>query len=119
MIFAGIMMILLGAFQIIEGLVALFARGYYVVGPNGLVLTVNYATWGWVHFGIGVVAVLAGLGVLAGQAAARVVGIIFAALSAIVNLGFIAAYPIWSIIVIILDVIVIYALAVHGREMRT
>ena len=47
-VFAGIMLIMLGAFQVIEGLVALFDEGYYLVAPSGLVLSVDYNTWGWV-----------------------------------------------------------------------
>jgi hypothetical protein len=53
-----------------------------------------------------------------GRTWARVVGIVLAAVSAIVNIGFIYASPVWAVIVITLDVIVIYALAVHGREVR-
>jgi hypothetical protein len=117
-IFAGVAMIVLGAFQIIEGLVAVFQRSYYLVSSNNLLVHVNYSTWGWVHFGIGVAIVLVGFGIMTGAMWARVLGIAFAVISAIVNLAFIAAYPVWGIIIIALDVIVIYALAVHGREMK-
>jgi hypothetical protein len=117
-VFGGVMMILLGAFQIIEGLVALFHQGFYLVGPQGLVVDVNYNTYGWVHTIIGVVAILTGVGLLAGNMAARVVGIAVACLSALVNLAFISAYPVWSTIMIALDVIVIYAIIVHGRELK-
>jgi hypothetical protein len=117
--FAGVMMVLLGAFQVIEGLVALLARGFYAVGPEGLVVSVDYNTWGWIHLIIGLVAVAAGLGVMTGQTWARVVGIVFAGLSALVNLAFMAAYPFWSVVVIFVDIVVIYALSVHGRQMQT
>jgi hypothetical protein len=117
--FAGAMLILLGAFQVIEGLVALFARGFYAVGPQGLIVSVDYNAWGWLHLIIGVVVIAAGAGILTGQTWARVLGIIFAGLSAIVNLAFLAANPFWAIIIIAVDVVVIYALAVHGREMQT
>src|SRR3954452_5542967 len=90
-VFAGVMLITLGAFQIIEGLVALFDDGFYAVGSNGLVVNVDYNTWGWVHSIIGIVAVLAGLGLLAGNMAARIVGVGIAFLSALVNLAFISA----------------------------
>jgi hypothetical protein len=117
--FAGVMMIMLGTFQGIEGLVALLNRGFYAVGPEGLVVSVDYNAWGWLHLVIGLVLVATGLGVMTGQTWARVVGIVLAALSALVNLAFMAAYPFWSIIVIFVDIVVIYALAVHGRQMRT
>lgn len=117
-VFAGVTMIVLGAFQIIEGLVAVFNHGYYLVTSNNLLVHVNYSAWGWVHFGIGVAIVLVGFGVMTGAMWARVLGITFAVISAIVNLAFIAAYPVWGILIIALDVVVIYALAVHGREMK-
>lgn len=116
--FGGIMMILLGLFHAVEGLVAVFDHTYYLVGSSGLVVQVNYTVWGWVHFGLGVVAVVTGIGLLLGNTAARVIGVIIAGVSAIVNLSFIAAYPVWSIVVIALDVLVIYAIVAHGREMK-
>ncbi len=117
-IFAGVTMIVLGAFSIIEGLVAVVQRSFYVATTNQLSVHVNYATWGWVHFGIGVAAVLVGFGVMTGQMWARVLGIAIAVISAIVNLAFMVAYPVWGIIIIAIDIVVIYALAVHGREMK-
>src|SRR4051794_5794276 len=117
-VFGGVMLIMMGSFQIIEGLVALFDDGFYLVRSNGLVVDVNYNTWGWIHLLIGVVGVLAGLGLLVGNMVARIVGVIAAFLSAIVNLAFISAYPVWSAIMITLDVIVIYAVVVHGRELK-
>ncbi len=117
-IFAGVTMIVLGAFSIIEGLVAVFQTGFYHVGANNVIVHVNWATWGWVHFGIGVAAVLVGFGVLTGQMWARVLGIAIAVISAIVNLAFMAAYPVWGVIIIAIDIVIIYALAVHGREMK-
>jgi hypothetical protein len=117
-VFAGAMLLTLGVFQAIEGLVALFKDGFYLVRPTGLVVNVNYNTWGWTHLLIGVVAIVTGLGLFAGNMVARVVAIVVAVLSAIVNLAFISAYPVWSTIIIALDVIVIYAIIVHGGELR-
>jgi hypothetical protein len=117
-VFGGVMLITLGSFQIIEGLVALFNDGFYAVTSDGLVVDVDYNTWGWIHTAIGVVGVLAGVGLLAGNMVARVVGVVIAFLSALVNLVFISAYPLWSAIMITLDVIVMYAIIVHGREVK-
>jgi hypothetical protein len=114
--FAGIMMIMLGFFQAIAGLVALFDDGYYLVADSGLALSVDYTAWGFVHLTLGLVAVAAGLAVMAGRTWGRAIGIILAVVSALVNMAFIAAYPAWSLMIIALDVITIYALAVHGRE---
>jgi hypothetical protein len=117
-VFGGVMLIMAGAFQIIQGLVALFDDGFYLVRQDGLVVDVDYNTWGWVHLVIGAVGVLAGAGLLAGNMAARIVGVAFAFLSALLNLAFLPAYPVWSTILITLDVVVMYAIIVHGRELK-
>jgi hypothetical protein len=117
-VFASFMMFLVGAFQAIQGLVALFDDGFYLVTSGNLVVDVNYNVWGTVHLILGVLLLLSGAGVLTGNLAARTVGVILAALSAVANLVFIEAYPFWSIIIITVDVLVIYALTVHGRELR-
>ncbi|HET6668325.1 MAG TPA: hypothetical protein VFG98_13695 [Intrasporangium sp.] len=116
--FAGLMMIMLGAFHAIAGLVGLFKDEYFLVGKDGLVVTLDYTAWGWVHLILGVVVGLAGAGLLAGQTWARVVAVILALISAVVNLGFLSAYPIWSAIMIAVDILVIYAVTAHGREMQ-
>jgi hypothetical protein len=116
--FASFMMILLGSLQVIQGLVALFDDGYYRVTEGGLVVNIDYNAWGWTHLLLGVLLILCGVGVLAGNLAARTVAVVLAGLSAIVNLLFIPAYPVWSVIAITIDVLVIYAVTVHGREMR-
>jgi hypothetical protein len=118
-VFAAMMMIMVGSFQVIAGLTALFNSGYYVVGEDQLLVSADFTAWGWTHIILGAVALAAAFGLLAGQMWARVVGIAMALVSAVVNLAFIAAYPLWSIMVITLDVLVIYAIAAHGREMQT
>ncbi|HEV7210553.1 MAG TPA: hypothetical protein VGN47_02440 [Blastococcus sp.] len=117
-VFASVMMLLVGSWQFIQGLVALFDDGFYKVHPNGLVVHVNYNVWGWTHMLLGAVIALSAVGILAGNIVARTVGVLFAGLSAIANLAFIEAYPFWSILIIGVDVVVIYALTVHGRELR-
>jgi hypothetical protein len=117
-VFAGVMLMMLGGFQAIEGLVAIFRDDYYLVTRDGLLLTMDLSAWGWTHLIIGLIAVGTGIGVLLGQTWARVVGIIIAVVSALANLAFLSAYPIWCTIIIAMDVLVIYALAVHGREVR-
>jgi hypothetical protein len=117
-IFGAVMLLLIGALQAILGLVALLNSSQYLVTRRGLVVSADYTTWGWVHLVLGLLAVAAGFGVIAGQIWARVTGIVFAVLSIVVNVAFIAAYPVWSVVVIAGDIAVIYALAVHGREMR-
>jgi len=117
-VFASTMMILVGFFQAIEGIVAIFDDGFYRVTEGGLVVDVDYTVWGWTHLLLGAVLIGAGAGVLVGNIVARGVAVVVAMLSALVNLVFIEAYPIWSILIIAVDVLVIYALIVHGREMK-
>ena len=116
--FAGIIMLMVGFFQAIVGLVAMFDDTFYLVTESGLVISVDYTVWGVVHLLIGLVILAAGWAVLTGKTWGRTIGIILAVLSAIANMVFIGAYPWWSILIIVLDVIVIYALAVHGREAK-
>ena len=116
--FAAGMMLLLGTLQAVEGLVAIFDPGYYKVTSSGLVVHVSYTGWGWVHLLLGAVIGISAGGVLVGNLAARTVGVILALVSAVLNLLFISAYPVWGTIVIALDVVVIYALIVHGHELR-
>ena len=117
-VFAGVMMLMMGAFHVIQGLVALFQDTYFLVGQEGLVVQVDYTTWGWVHTILGAVVILAGIALLAGQMWARVVAIILAFGSALVNIAFLGAYPIWSITMSAIDVLVIYAVTMHGKEMK-
>ena len=63
-VFAGVLMIMMGAYQAILGFVALFDDGYYAVRPDGLVVNVDYTTWGWVHLLLGLLAFFAGFGVI-------------------------------------------------------
>jgi hypothetical protein len=117
-VFASFMMIMVGSFQIVEGVVALFNNGFYAVGRTGLVVHASYTAWGWWHLILGVLLIVGGIGILAGNMAARILGVALAGLSALSNLLFISANPFWSTIVITVDVLVIYALTVHGRELR-
>ena len=117
-VFAAFMLIMLGSIEAIQGLVAIFDPGYYLVGPEGLVVNVDYTVWGWTHLIVGLLAIAAGAGLFTGNAVARVVGVVLAVVSAVLNVAFIAAYPVWSTIVIAVDVIVIYAIVVHGRELQ-
>ena len=116
--FAGTIMVMLGGFHIIQGLVALFNDDYYLVAQSGLIVNVDFTTWGWIHLISGIVVMLAGFAVFTGQVWARTVGVVVALVSALLNLGFLAAYPIWSLMMIALDVFIIMALTVHGSEIK-
>jgi hypothetical protein len=118
MIFAGTMMIMLGAFEALQGFVALFKEDLYYVGPEGLAVQIDYSAWGWVHLILSAVVIAGGAALLAGKMWGRVLGLIVAFLSALVNIAFLAAFPVWSVIMIVVSVLVIWALTVHGAEMR-
>ena len=116
-LFAAVIMLLVGTFHIIQGLVALLNDDYFVVASSGLILNVSYTAWGWTHIIGGVIAVAAGLALFRGKMWARIVGTVVACVSAVVNVGFLGAYPIWSTVMIALDVAVIMALTVHGSDL--
>lgn len=117
-VFAGMMLILVGTFHIVQGVVALFRDEVLLVAESGLVVDVDYTAWGWTHVIWGALAILVGACLLAGQTWARVVAVIVAALSALVNITFLPAYPIWSAIMIAVDILVIWAVTVHGSEIK-
>src|SRR4051794_1427629 len=115
--FGAVIMVTMGLLWAFVGLIALVDQDYYAARENSLLAASSYATWGWVHLIGGVVSVVAGAGILwGGRRWARILRIVVAGLSAGVNLGFVSAPPAWAIIVIALDVLVIYALTVHGWE---
>ncbi len=115
--FAGIMMILSGIFDAIAGFTALLRPTWYVATPHAL-LVFNYTAWGWIDLMVGLIILLAGFSILHGSTWSRIVGVIMASISAIASLGNINSYPIWSIVIITVDILVIYALTVHGGELR-
>src|ERR1700712_3884011 len=117
--FGGIVMVMVGFFGIIEGIAALFREQVFLVAKSGLLVSVNFTTWGWVHLVLGLLVASVGCGVLAGQTWARILGVGLVMVNAVVNLAFLAASPAWSVIAISLDVLVIYALIAHGREARS
>ena len=116
--FAGVLMVLLGLFHALQGLVALFKDDYFLVSTNRLLVQVDYTAWGWAHLVLGAVTCVVGGGLVVGRMWARALGVVLALVSALVNAAFLAAYPVWSAIMIALDVLVIWAITVHGREVR-
>jgi hypothetical protein len=114
-LFAAIMLMMIGAFQAIQGLVALFNDTFYVVGQE-YIFKFDLTTWGWIHLILGTVAAVAGYFLLSGKVWARTVAVIIAVVSALLNFAWLPYYPLWSIAIITLDVFVIWALTAHGRD---
>jgi hypothetical protein len=117
-VFAAFLLLLNGCIQMLEGLMALVNEDYYEVATAGLAVSLDYSVWGWVHLLLGVAFFASGLGVLSGNLAARTVGVLLAGINALVALAFLEAAPGLGIIIVSVDVLVIYALTVHGHEMR-
>jgi hypothetical protein len=113
--FAGVMLIMIGVMDFIQGLVAVVNDTFYVVGQEW-VFEFDITAWGWIHMILGVVLVASGIGIFSGNVAARTVGVIVAALAAVVNFAWLPYFPVWSIIVIAICVAVIWALTAHGRD---
>lgn len=113
--FASVMLMIGGVFQFFAGIAALVNNKFYVVGEKW-VFQFNITTWGWIHLILGIVLFIVGIGVLSGNLAARIVGVIVAALSAIAAFMYLPWYPIWAIVVIAVDISVIWALTAHGRD---
>ena len=112
--FAGVMMVTIGVIHALEGLVAIFRPAYFLVTDDRLVVAASYTGWGWVQLIAGIVVALAGVALFSGSTWARATAVVVASLSAILNLVFVAAYPWWSLTAIAVDVLVIYAVTVHG-----
>jgi hypothetical protein len=117
--FAAAMMIMIGTFHAISGLVAIFDDGYYLVASDGLLIPFDYTAWGWVHLLLGALLVAGGAALLSGRRWARVLAVVLAVISAFANFAFISSYPVWSSIMLAVDVLVIWAVTVHGDEMRS
>jgi hypothetical protein len=117
-VFAGVILLTSGIFSVVQALVALIGPDAYYVVAGGSLFLFDVAGWGWWNLIIGALLILVGLALFAGQTWARVAAIVLAILSAVGQLLLIPAQPWWSLIIIAIDVLIIYALIVHGRELR-
>ncbi len=113
--FAATMMMVIGLFHAFSGLVALFENEIYVSGPR-YVFSLDLTAWGWIHLLLGILVAAAGYAVLSGQLWGRAVGIAMATLSMMANFLFVPYYPLWSLLIITLDVFVVWALCVFDRD---
>ena len=113
-LFAGFMLAMLAGLNLVEGIAAVSNSAFFVNEAKFIVSGLN--TWGWVLIVLGVVQGLTALGVMFQTRGVRWVGVAIAALNAIAQLLFIAAYPLWSVALFTLDILVIYGLVVHGAR---
>ena len=115
--FAGITLALIGFFDILQGLTALLNDEYFTV-RNGDLLVFDFTAWGWITLIWGLLLIAAGLGLLAGRGWARWFGIFVVFVNAVLQIAFLKAFPIWSTIIIALDVFVLYALTARWDEAK-
>ena len=113
-IFASVLLVILGCFNLIYGIAAIanshvfVANAHYVFG--------SLRTWGWITLIIGVLQLLAAAGVVAGNQLARWFGVAVLGLNAIDQMFFIPAFPFWSLVIIAVDVVALYGLCVYGSR---
>lgn len=114
--FAAILVILAGSFNVIDGLVAVTNKSAFSGTASGdqLPLTNKIETWGWVVLILGIIMILAGFSLIGGATWARAVVIIVASVNAFIQLAYMAHFPGWSFMMILVDILVIYGVAVHG-----
>ena len=116
-LYAAVMMMMIGFFHAIAGLVGILEDDLYVLTSN-YVFSLDATTWGWVHMVMGVIVVLAGFALLRGAVWARTIGVILAVVSVLANFAWLPWYPFWAIIMITANVFVIWALTAHGRDIE-
>ena len=114
--FAGVVLIIAGIFWMLEGFAAVVKHNAIIFNNPDHYFNISATTWGWFHMLLGLLVVLAGFAVIAGQTWARWTGIILASISAIVNFFYIPWYPFWAIVIIAIDLWVIHALFVYRPE---
>jgi hypothetical protein len=117
-VFAAVILMVNGTFNAIQGFSALLRDEAYWVTRGGEVLTFNITTWGWIHLLFGIAMVLVGYLLLQGSTFARVLGIFLVSLNLIAQFAYLPLYPFWAIVAVTVDFFVLYALIVHGGELK-
>jgi len=116
--FAGTLMVIAGGFKILQGLGWIINSNNTFPDGNDAVLGQSATSWGWFQLLLGAVVLLAGLAVFSGNVLARTVGVIAAVVSVFSAFASMTFYPFWSITIIAIDIAVIWALTVHGRDIQ-
>jgi hypothetical protein len=110
-VFAGMILVIVGSINIIFGLAAIFQDDVLTATGSGRAIVWDLTAWGWILFLFGAFQLLAGFALFGGAGWARWTAIVLAGLNAIANVGFITVYPLWTLLIVALDVIVIYQLS--------
>jgi len=117
-IFAGILIFMIGCLNVIQGFVALFQSDVYLVTKNGLIATTSYSYWGWALLLWGALLIIVALGLFSGNEAARWFAIAAVVVNVIIQFAWFPSYPLWSLLVIGLDAAVLYALTVGWKDVK-
>jgi hypothetical protein len=113
--FASVMAVLLGVFQGVSGLAAIFKNGFFGL-PESQLLVFNYTAWGWITLVLGVLLIAGGLELMRGAACTRPAVVVLAALSFVASVCMLNAFQLWEVLMLVVNVVVIYALTVRSRE---
>ncbi len=113
--FTGVLLFVVGFFNVIYAILAIAEDEIVLASGPRVTVLLDVTTWGWVHLVLGLALVAAGIGIFLGQLWARVVGVVVVAVNMVTQMMNVPAYPVWSLLVIALDVVIIWALTVHGH----
>lgn len=116
--FASFMLLLGGIFSGLMGFVALFNNTIVYQSVSSSVWLLDFTQWGWVHIIVGIIAIAGAGSLLSGKMFGRIIAVLAAFISAIANMMFLPISPLWSIICIVVDILIIYAVIVHAGELR-
>ena len=120
-VFAGFLIVIVGAMDVLQGFVGILEDEYVVATPEGLAI-VDVTAWGWMTLLWGGLLILAGLALLGGAGWARWLAIIAVAVNAIEQIAFLAnypqAYPLWNILIVTLNLVVLYALTARWQGFK-
>lgn len=111
LIFAATMLIIIGIFQVLTGIAAVVRAQFFLLVGNSYAYQLSTVTWGWIHIVIGALVIVTGFALFSGSAWARAIGIAMASISAISYFFFVPYYPLWSLLVIALNIFAIWAMA--------
>jgi hypothetical protein len=114
--FAGLVLVLVGTINAIEGLAAIVEDDVFFTTGDAGMLVFDLTAWGWVHLLFGVLQILAGLALFSGATWARITAIVLVMFNVLGQIATLNAQPVWSVIVIVLDLLILWALVVHGEE---
>lgn len=116
--FAGILMVVAGGFKMLQGLGWIINSKHTFPEGSDAILGQNAKSWGWFMLLLGAVLLLSGLAVYTGNVLARTVGVLAAILSALAAFASMTFYPFWALVVIAMEIAIIWALTVHGRDIQ-